>query len=389
MQDHLQEDPAHLLLKYSPSHDLDLKEAVRQIAARQKARGKLPTWVNHPRVIFPASLSLEQSSSELTAKFKSRFLQGATLLDLTGGLGVDTLIMGKKFQEVLYIERNVQLSRIAAHNFSLLSQTSSKFQVKSTDSLEYLKNTDRIFDWLYADPDRRGLQNQKYFRLDDCEPNIPANWHLLKNKADNIMVKASPMLDVKAVIKALPDVRQVLVVAVKNEVKEVLLLWKKHDVGGTVKISAYDLGPEQEQRFDFTFEAEEESPVRYEMPSGYLLEPNAAILKAGAFKSFASHHGLAKLHPNTHLYTLPEIRGEIPGRVFRIFQEVKLDKKVLKQLFPSGMVNVLVRNHPLKAQNLKKKYGLKDGGKEFLIATTTKDGKARAFWCGRMGEEIV
>jgi hypothetical protein len=170
---------------------------------------------------------------------------------------------------------------------------------------------------------------------------------------------------------------------VKNEVKEVLLIWEKMGGGSEVKISAIDLGDDQEQRFDFTFEGETSSKVPYEFPQEYLIEPNTAIMKAGGFKSFAVRYGLSKLHPNTHFYTASQVPEVNPCRVFKIIQEVKLDKKELRRIFPSGKVNVIVRNHPLKANDLKKKYGLKDGGADFLIATTTMDGKARTYWCGR------
>ncbi len=384
VQDHLQEDPALLLFKYHGSTDFDLKEAVQQVAARQKARTKLPLWTAHPKVIFPASLSLEQSSSELTALFKARFVQGHTLIDLTGGFGVDAYFLGKNFNEVTYIERQEKLAEIVAHNFNLLSNNSCKFQVLGTDSMEFLKQTDRMFDWLYIDPARRGSNNQKLYQLADCEPNVGLNWNLMKEKTNNILIKASPMLDIKAVLSEIPDVQQIWVVAVKNEVKEVLLIWENGVNETAVKISAFDLSAEKEQRFDFTFEEEESIEVKYAFPQEFLIEPNAAIMKAGGFKSFALRHGLNKLHPNSHLYTAPQIPEEIPGRIFKIIQEIKLDKKKLRQLFPWGKVNVMVRNHPLKAKDLKKKYGLKDGGSDFLIATTTMEGKARAFWCERV-----
>jgi 16S rRNA G966 N2-methylase RsmD len=384
VQDHLNDDPALLLLKYQGSVGFDIKEAVQQIAARQKARTKLPVWTAHQKVIFPVSVSLEQSSSEQTALFKAKFVQGQSLIDLTGGFGVDAFFLGEKFRKVLYIERQKKLAEIVDHNFRLLSNDSRKFQVISTDSMEFLKQTHQYFDWLYIDPARRGSDNQKLFKLADCEPDVRAYWPHMKEKSQNIMIKASPMLDIKAVLSELPDVQQVLVVAVKNEVKEVLLMWGKNGDEAEVKISAFDLKNDRELGFDFTFEEEASSQVFYGFPQQYLVEPNAAIMKAGGFKSFALRHGLSKLHPNTQLYTSPQLPKEVPGKIFKIIQEIKLDRKELKRLFPLGKVNVVVRNHPLKAEDLKKKYGLNDGGEEYLVATTTMDGKARAYWCGRI-----
>ena len=383
VQDHLREDPALLLLKQRRAEGFDLKEAVRQISARRRIASKLPGWVAHTQVLFPASLSLEQSSSELTAKFKAKSIGGAKLIDLTGGLGVDTFYMGQKFEQVVYLERQEDLAKLAEYNFSLLNHSKTRYHVTAADSLSYLNESEDIYDWLYVDPARRGADNSKLYKLSDCEPDILKNWELLKGRAGHVMVKASPMLDIKAALHEIPDIQEVTVVAVKNEVKEVLLVWNK---GGKeeAQIAAVDLKGDMEERFTFTYRQEKNSEVRYALPKKYLIEPNAAMLKAGAFKSFASTYGLAKIHPNTHLYTAYDLPVEVEGRVFEIVEEIKLDKKELKRAFPSSKVNVLVRNHPLKPDVLKKKYGLKDGGEDFLIAATTMEDRPRAYWCRRI-----
>ena len=385
MQDHLHEDPALLLLKHHKSLDFDVKIAVRQIAARQKANNKLPTFTAHPKVIFPGSLSVEQSSSEQTAEFKAKYVAGKVLVDLTGGLGVDTFFMGMKFREVIYVEKEEELVKIAAHNFMQLSREPDTYKLVHSDSMDFLAKTNRRFDWLYIDPARRGAYDQKLYKLADCEPDVIEHWGLIKEKAKQVMIKASPMLDIKEALNELPDVRQVIVVAIKNEVKEVLLVWQESGRQDKIKISAFDLNISQESGFDFTLKEEVNNQVSYSLPAEYLIEPNAAILKAGGFKTFANRFGLFKLHPNTHLYTSPKPQGEVPGKVFIIIQEVKLDKKALKRHFPSGQVNVIVRNHPLKADALKKKYGLKDGGSDYLIAVKTMDEKNRVYWCRRRG----
>jgi len=384
VQDHLHEDPALLLLKYHQSVDFDLKEAVQQVACRQKAAVKLPEWVSNPKVLFPASLSLEQSSSELTARFKAKDIQGEKLIDLTGGLGVDTFYLGQHFDHVLYLERQEKLAELAAHNFSLLDASSNRHQIKVGDSISFLESTEEVFDWLYVDPARRDENNKKLYRLADCEPDVKLHWDLLKSKSRNIMIKASPMLDIKAVLAELPDIQEVRIVALKNEVKEVMLLWHHNKETDTVKIGAFDLKGKEVDLFHFTYKDEEMAVAAYSMPETYLIEPNAAIMKAGAFKSFALAYGFSKLHPNTHLYTTSQLPAEIPGRIFKIIKEVKLDKKTIKSSFPGGKANVIVRNHPLKADVLKKKYGLKDGGNDFLLATTPIDDKARVYWCERI-----
>ncbi|WP_317195559.1 THUMP-like domain-containing protein [Echinicola shivajiensis] len=384
MQDHLDEDPAQLLLKHHQIQDLDIKEAVQQISARKKAQHKLPSWVANLHVIFPASISLEQCSSEQTANFKARLVKGQSLVDLTGGFGVDTYFLGQQFEKVVYLERQEKLAEIAALNFSRLSDRPEKFQVLSKDSIEFLSNTDRFFDWIYVDPARRGDHNQKLYKLADCEPDIVSNWAMMIEKADNIMVKASPMLDIKEALKELLAVQVVHVIAVKNEVKEILLIWRKELKDDEPLIKAWNLSDSEESAFEFTYAEEEQVPVFFSPVEKYLIMPSAAILKAGGFKSFAHQYELKKLHPNTHLYTADQLPENIQGRAFEVLEEIKLGKKKIKQLFPSGKVNVLSRNHPLKAEAIKRKFKLKDGGQEFLLACTTSDGQPKAFSCRRV-----
>ncbi|UCS94172.1 class I SAM-dependent methyltransferase [Echinicola marina] len=384
VQDHLHEDPAQLLLKHHQIKDLDIKEAVQQISARKKAKDKLPSLVANPHIIFPSSISLEQCSSEQTANFKAHFVKGQSLVDLTGGFGVDTYFLGQQFEKVVYLERQGKLAEIVALNFSKLGDRPEKFQVLSQDSIDFLKRRSQTFDWIYVDPARRGGHNQKLYKLADCEPDIVANWEMMRQKADNIMVKASPMLDIKEALKELPAVQEVHVIAVKNEVKEILLIWKKELKEDEPQIKAWNLSMSEEPAFEFTYTEEEHVPVFFSPVEKYLIMPSAAILKTGAFKSFAHQYGIKKLHYNTHLYTAGKLPEKIQGRAFEILEEIKLDKKKIKQLFPSGKVNVLSRNHPLKAEAIKKKFKLKDGGEEFLLACTTSDGLPKAFYCRRV-----
>lgn len=384
VQDHRQDDPALLLLRRHDIADFDIRDAVQQIAARQKAATKLPEWTSNPRVLFPSSISLEQSSSELTARFKAGMVQGKTLVDLTGGLGVDTFYMGRHFDQVLYLERQENLVQLAVHNFALLNTSKTKYECLTADSISFLEQASEVFDCLYVDPARRGENNKKLYKLADCEPDIRAAWELLKSRGNQILVKASPMLDIKAVLSEIPDIQRVMVVAVKNEVKEVLLMWHRTKCEEELKIIAYNLGGRGGVPFEFTYHEEENVSIDCDLPREYVIAPNAAIMKSGGFRSFACMFGLRKLHNNTHLYTTATLPGEIPGRVFRIIEEVKLDKKTVKRCFPSGKVNVIVRNHPLKPEALKKKYGLKDGGEDYLLAFRTMDDQPRMYWCKRV-----
>lgn len=384
VQDHLREDPAQLLFRYSGKVDFDLKFAVQQIQARQKAKNKLPTWVGNHDMVFPASLSLEQASSEETAKFKSKLGHGQLMIDLTGGFGVDTFFIGKHFQKVVYCERNGELAELVQHNFDLLEP--GKFEVVTGDSLEFVAKSDRVFDLTYVDPARRGDQNQKLYKLADCEPDVVGHWSLLRSKSKSILIKASPMLDIKQAISEIPDIQQFWVVSIKNEVKEVLLFWEKDASTDDIVIRTVDLQANEEVAFSFTYQEEETSDSVFGEIGRFLIEPNAAILKAGAFRSFGKRFGLKKLHPNSHLYICEHLPANIPGRVFEVKKEITNPKKELKVLFPDGKVNVITRNYALSADELKKKYKLTDGGDDFLIGT--RDGKGfRLLICRLSGDE--
>lgn len=377
--DHLREDPAQLLFRYSGKVAFDLKFAVQQIQARQKAKSKLPTWVENSDIIFPVSLSLEQASSEETARFKSKLAKGNLMIDLTGGFGVDTFFLAKNFEEAVYCERNVELADIVRHNFDLLE--AGKFEFVTGDSLEFFSNAEKYFDLTYVDPARRGGQNQKLYKLADCEPDVVGHWSLLQSKSKSILIKASPMLDVKQAILEIPDVQQVWVVSVKNEVKEVLLFWEKDASIGERVIRAVDLQANDATTFSFTYHEEDTSESVFGDVGKFLIEPNAAILKAGAFRSFGKRFGLKKLHPNSHLFTCDDLPKEIPGRVFEVKKEIKDPKKQLKLLFPDGKVNVITRNYALTADEFKKKFKLADGGDGFLVGTKVGE-RYCLFICG-------
>ena len=367
VQDHQSEDPAQLLFAYSGKTDFDLKAAVQQIQSRQKAKHKIPSWTTNQDVLFPVSLSLEQASSEETAKFKSSIVNGKIFIDLTGGFGVDTFFLSEHFQKAVYCERDTELAAIVRHNFDLLKP--GKFEIVEGDSLEYLSNSNQAFDLTYVDPARRGDHNQKLYKFADCEPDIVSNWNFLQSKSKAVLIKASPMLDIKQALAEIPEIQKVWVISVKNEVKEVLLLWEKGEGSNERIIHAVDLQTNGPKEFSFSYEEEESSESIFEEVGKYLIEPYSSVLKAGAFRSFGKRFGLKKLHPNSHLYTCEDLPQGIPGRLFEVIREINNPKKELKTLFPSGKVNVITRNYALSAEELKKKYKLKDGGKEFLIGT--------------------
>lgn len=380
VQDHLSEDPALLLFKYQGKVDFDLKAAVQQISARQKASKKHSEWTADSRIIFPPSISLEQSSSEETAKFKARNLSGHLLIDLTGGFGVDSFYLGQNFKKAIYCEQNEELAAMANHNLAILAP--GKFEIISSDGMDFLRNSNLNYDLIYADPARRGVGNQKLYKLQDCQPDVVQAWEMMKGKGRQILLKLSPMLDISQALSELPEIQQVTVVSVKNEVKEVLLYWEKGNANTERRIEVADLGSGF-PAFEFGIEEEEKTISAFGEVEKYLVEPISGILKAGGFKLFGERFGLKKLEKNSHLYTGNQIPSEIPGRIFEVIQEVSSKKQEIKSLFPSGKANVLCRNYVLGAEDLKKKLGLKDGSDDYLIGTKTSSG-FKVFWCRRI-----
>jgi 16S rRNA G966 N2-methylase RsmD len=380
VQDHLEEDPALLLFKYQGKVAFDLKMAVQQIAARQKAVKKLPNWSKNLHLLFPASISVEQSSSEQTAAFKSEGLSGNCLIDLTGGFGVDFYHLSQGFEKGVYCEQQNELFEIARHNLSTLHP--DKFEFINGDGLEFLRKSELQFDLIYADPARRGTGNQKLYKLQDCEPNVVDAWTLLQQKSNHILLKVSPMLDLTQAWTELPDIQKITVVSVRNEVKELLLQWEKGKIGEPKKISVVDL-ESGILPFEFAPSAEERAHSKFAEAGKYLIEPLAGILKAGAFNLFGERFNLHKLERNSHLYTSDTLGENIPGRIFEVVQEISPKKQEVKALFPSGKVNVICRNYSTGAEELKKKLGVKDGGDDFLIGSKTATGY-KLYWCTRI-----
>ncbi|SIN97599.1 class I SAM-dependent methyltransferase [Algoriphagus halophilus] len=380
VQDHLQEDPALLLFKYQGKTNFDLKAAVHQIAARQKISKKLPSWAKDPNLVFPASISLEQSSSEETALFKSKGLSGKWMIDLTGGFGVDSFYLSHAFEKATYCEYQEELAQIVSNNLEHLAP--GKFEFVAGDGLAHLLSSKLTYDLIYVDPARRGDGNQKLYKLQDCQPDVVSVWDQLTEKSEQILIKASPMLDISQAFLELPDLQLIQIVSSKNEVKELLLHWKKRENLSKKRIEINDLGSDL-PAFSFSMEQEEKAVSEFGEIAEYLIEPMSGILKAGAFKLFGNQFKLKKLEPNSHIFTSDFLPENIPGRVFKVIQEVAANKKEIKKLFPKGKANVITRNYVQGANELKKKLGLKDGGEDFLIGTKTNNGY-KLVWCKRV-----
>ena len=361
--------------KYKHLSDDEWRWFLQQVEGRERTADKLPTFAAIDDWWYPVRLSCEQCSSEETARYKASLVSGEKMVDLTGGYGVDTYFFNDSFSSVDYVEQNAELCRIVAHNFSLIDNRKSII-VTNTSAEEFLKTAGQ-YDLIFIDPARRDSHGGKVFRLEDCTPNVVELLPTLLAHGKRLMLKLSPMLDLTQAVKelsAFSNQWSVFVVAVKNEVKEVLLL-----SGGTGQITAIDLA-KKEQAFVFTREEEQNCSLEIGdcTLENYLYEPNAAILKAGAYKLVGARFGLQKLDVNTHLYCSDSLIPDFPGRVWRI-----KDEGMKGERMKGEQANIICRNYPLTPEQLKKKLHLRDGGTAYVIGCRVA-GKPTLFWAERL-----
>jgi hypothetical protein len=366
---HLNSDISVLVLKGTSFTHVSTAELVTQIEAKRRCQFKLPTWFHTNAIYYPNKLNIEQTSSERTAAYKASLLSGSSIIDITGGFGVDCFYFSKHFNAVTHCETNSKLSQIVAYNYKQLQATS--IAIHSGDGLDYLKATSKTFDWIYVDPSRRNAAKGKVFFLKDCLPDVPSHLDLLFSRAKHIMVKTAPLLDITAGIKELQHVKTLHIVALHNEVKE--LLWiLEHNYKGPITVETVNLKADGTTKFKFNLEDEKNSTANYSMPLNYLYEPNAAILKSGAFNEIATQLQIDKLQQHSHLYTSTTLI-EFPGRRFKIEHVVPYNKKELKRL-GIKKANITTRNFPDSVQQLRKRYAIKDGGTVYLFFTTAFNG---------------
>ncbi len=374
IEDHLNDDPAALMLKASRFPYWPFKAVVEQIQSRKKAKGKLPSWFETKGLIYPPLLSMEQCSSEQTALYKAGLVgEGRSMVDLTGGFGVDFSFLAKRFEKASYVERNQELTNLAGHNFPLLKLNHG--EVYHGEANDFLKSeAHKHYDLIYLDPARRGESDEKVIRLEDYSPNVIELLPSLLENADMIMLKTSPMLDVKRAISQLKNVDSVHIVALNNEVKELTFLIKPN-ARKNPEINCVNLTRNGDKNFSFNFSSEESTEVTFGEVNKYLYEPNAAILKGGAFKSIADQFEVIKIHPNSHLYTSDKLVDNFPGRSFEVVDQISLNKKSLKKYLLEMKANIKVRNFPMSVAQIRKKTGLKEGGDNYVFATTDINGK--------------
>ena len=381
-------DVRSLALQAKKYPKVDMAIAVVQIAGRQIAEAKVPTWYRTEGLLYPKHLSMEQCSSEATAIYKAGLVEGETFADLTGGFGIDCSFLSRKFKKADYVERQAELCELAKHNFPLLGL---KIDVHNEDGVEYLKRMQPV-DCLFLDPARRDGHGGKTVAISDCEPDVSALEKLLVEKARKVVVKLSPMLDLSLALKDLKHVCEVHIVSTDNECKELLLILQKETASTEVSIHCINSlgalnGYRIYQEYAFTQEQERTSdcPLTHEVEA-YLYEPNASIMKAGAYRSLTQAYPVKKLHPSSHLYVSPHFIEDFPGRKFQVEAVSGFGKKELKT-FLQGMekANLTIRNFPSSVAELRKRLKLKEGGDDYLFATTLADESKVIIKCKKHG----
>ncbi|MDR3366424.1 MAG: class I SAM-dependent methyltransferase [Prevotellaceae bacterium] len=376
IREHASDDVHALLLRKNIPPGVDLRFAAQQIEGRQRARAKLPTLAANPRFLFPAKLAMEQCSSESTARYKSPLFAGKAVADVTGGLGVDALYAAGCAKSVCYVEESEALCELARHNFSALGV--ANVEVRCGDGIQFLQRTPQRFDAIYLDPSRRDGNSHSHALFADCKPDVLPLQDFLLSKAELIVLKASPMLDVAQALRELRGVCEAHVVAVKNDCKELLFVCRQAQAQEEPLIRCVNIHPDHTRTFDFTLPEERSAAAPYaEKPKRYLYEPNVALLKAGALKLPCRRFGVEKLHPDTHLYTSDELLPEFPGRAFEVENVFAPSERLLKSQLPGSKANVAVRNFPLTVAEIRRRYRVKEGGSAYLFAATLLNGERR------------
>lgn len=370
IEEHLNDDVHELALKHSNAK-VDMALALRQIEARQLLRKKVPSWADNPELLFPAKLSLEQCSSEATALYKASLMHGVSFADLTGGLGIDCFFISQNFEHCDYVELNPELCALAKHNFGILSASEREIAIAQCGAEDYLRHCAPL-DGLFIDPARRDTYGRKVVSVADCTPNVVELQDLMLDKAQRVMVKLSPMLDISLALKELKHVKEVHVVAVGNECKELLFIMEHGFVGDPV-FTCVNLQSNQPP-VAFTQEEEKAAGLRLAIEVGrYLYEPNAAVMKGGCYRLLTERYGVEKFHRNSHLYTSGPLVPDFPGRVFEVEDWEVFGKKARRILEGLEKASIAVRNFPMSVAELRKRLKIQDGDQVYLFATTLAD----------------
>ncbi|MCZ8198533.1 MAG: RsmD family RNA methyltransferase [Flavobacterium sp.] len=378
IEDNLQTPVLKLALQKNPFPEVDWIEILNQISCKSKAKDKLPTFYQTKNILYPSKISLEQTSSEQTANYKSELVSGKNLIDLTGGFGVDDYFFSKKVTKIVHCELNEELSQIVKHNFEQLKVENSDFYFG--DSYEILQNLNQKFDWIYIDPSRRNDAKGKVFMLKDCLPNVPDLLDFYLEYSNNILIKTAPILDISAGLSELKNVKEIHIVAVENEVKELLWIIEKN-YSKEIEIKTINFNKEAIERFDFQYDSGSYASIG--LPQKYLYEPNSAIMKSGGFNEIRSAFPVEKLHQHSHLYT-SNTQIEFPGRIFEIENCFSYSKNDMKVFIEKTKANITTRNFPETVEVIRKKWKIKDGGNRYCFFTTDLNNNKIVLLCKKL-----
>lgn len=356
---------SQLALQKNPFPDVNWIEIVHQISAKAKAKNKLPTWFKTKGIFYPTKISVEQTSSEEAANYKSSLVNGENLIDLTGGFGIDTYFFSKRINSVIHCEIDSELSEIAKHNFEKLDI--KNISCINGDSYTILQNLNKKFSWIYIDPSRRNEAKGKVFMFKDCTPNVTELLDFYLDYSDNILIKTAPILDITAGLAELKNVKTIHIVAIENEVKELLWIVSK-DYSGEISIKTVNIAKKETSKFEFIL-GENKGIPSFSLPEKFLFEPNSPIMKSGGFDEVSVFFNLKKLHNHSHLYTSNTII-DFPGRIFRIENCFIYNKANMKQHLEHQKMNITVRNFPESVETIRKKWKIKEGGDKYCFFTT-------------------
>lgn len=360
----LDADLHSLLLKKSPFSEISMKEIVQQIKGRKVAEKKFPFLLNEG-IIFPPNLNLEQASSEATGNYKAKLVSGKKMLDLTTGFGVDAYFISQNFDDITLVERNTELLEIVENNWKVLNKKANFIN----QELEiFLDRNEHDFDLVYLDPARRDENKNKVFLLEDLSPSLLEIRDEILKISQKILIKLSPLIDISYLISELRNIAEIHIVAVKNDVKELLILINSKKISERILVKCVNLETD-EPEFNFYFNEISSAKSTFNEEGKFLHIPNNAILKTGAFHLISKRFGLKKIHQNSHLYLSNEKKENFPGRILEV---ISIDAKELKK---GEKYNIISKNHPLKPEEIKKKYKLQDGGNQYLIFTQSEKGK--------------
>src|SRR5690554_5348421 len=363
-------DIQKLSLYKNPFPEMDYKIILNQIEAKTKARIKLQTWFNSENIIFPSKISIEQTSSEATANYKSKLISGKNIIDLTGGFGVDCFYFSNVFERVIHCEINPELSQAVKHNFKVLKADNITCYTK--DGLEVLKELNQKLDWIYIDPSRRNDSKGKVFLLKDCLPDVTTLLEEYLQYSDRILIKTSPIYDISVGISELKFIKNIHIVSIDNEVKEVLFEIHKpskseNNISSPISIKTINITSTQVEAFNFILN--EEVSATYCEPQKYLYQPNASVMKSQGFDQISKEFKINKLHKHSHLYTSNQLIDFV-GRTFEIKRVIPYKKSQMKTFLQHQKANITTRNFPETVTQIRQKWKITDGGSLYCFFTT-------------------